>query len=234
MNKKEKGKITSYRQVIEEVMAAGTVTGQAVPQDDSKYVITITRQFGSLGRPIAHRLSELLGIEYYDRDIVEAASRKLDLPVSVISDSEETSSGFLKMVFPLGTESISRQQKVFQVQQKIIRELAEKESCIIVGRCSDYILGHDSNAMHIYIYAPYGARFRNCVDVLGMKPEEARKMITDVDKARKFYHKQYAGYAPDNPEYKDLLINSDMLGVDGTARILADIVRARFEKNDRP
>lgn len=199
-------------------------------EDDGKYVITITRQFGSLGRPIAHRLSELLGIEYYDRDIVEEASKKMNLPVSVISDNEETSSGFLKMVFPLGTESISRQQKIFQVQQKIIRELAEKGSCIIVGRCSDYILGHENNAMHVYICAPYGARFRNCVDVLGMQPEEAKKMIADVDRARKFYHKQYAGYAPDNPEYKDFMINSDMLGVDGTARILADVVRARFVK----
>jgi len=193
-----------------------------------KYVITITRQFGSLGRPIAHKLSQLLGIEYYDRDIVEAASRKLDLPVSVISEAEESSSGFFKMVFPLGMESVTQQQRIFKTQEKIIRELAERESCIIVGRCSDYILGPDANAMHIYIYAPYGARFRNCVDTLGMQPDEAKKMITAVDKARKFYHKQYANFTPDDPEHKDLLINSDLLGVTGTAKILADVIRERF------
>lgn len=192
------------------------------------YVITITRQFGSLGRPIAHRLSELLGIEYYDRDIVEEASKKMNLPISVISDAEESSSGFFKMVFPLGTESITQQQQIFKVQERIIREMAERESCIICGRCSDYILGHDDNAMHIYIYAPYSARFRNCVDSLGMKPEEAKKMIAAVDKARRFYHKQYANFAPDDPEHKDLMINSDLLGVDGTARALAEIIKARF------
>ena len=71
-----------------------------------KFIVTITREFGSMGRPIAKRLSELLHVEYYDRDIVEAASQKLDLPVSVISNEEEKdTSGFFEMLFPLGTES---------------------------------------------------------------------------------------------------------------------------------
>ena len=193
-----------------------------------RYCITITRDFGSLGRPIAKRLSELLNIEYYDRDIVEKTAKKTKLPVSVISNEEEKGSGFFRMLFPLGTESPERQEKIFRTQQKIIRDLAEKSSCIIVGRCSDYILSEEKNVMHVYIYASYKSRYNNCVNTLNMHPEEAKRMILEVDKARKAYHKQYAKYACDDPDHKDLMINSSLLGVEGTARLLADVVKLRF------
>ena len=111
-----------------------------------KYVVTITRQFGSLGRPIAKRLSEILQIEYYDRDIVEKTAERMNLPVSVISDQEERSSGFFRMLFPLGTEAEEKQRRLFQVQSEIISRLAEKGSCIIVGRCADYVLAEERNA----------------------------------------------------------------------------------------
>jgi cytidylate kinase len=194
-----------------------------------KYVITITREFGSLGRPIARRMSEILGVEYYDRDIVEATSKKMKLPVSVISEEEEKSLHFFKMVFPLGMESTERQDQIFKVQSRIIREIAEKEACIIVGRCSDFILKEEENAIHIYIYAPYESRLRNCVEKLGMKKDEAQKMVSAVDKARKAMHKHYAKYAPNSTEHKDVLINSELLGVEGTAQLLAGIVREKFE-----
>ncbi len=197
-----------------------------------RYVITIQREFGSMGRPIARRLSELLGIEYYDRDIVEETSKKMKLPVSVISGQEEKGSGFFRMMFPLGNENSSNQEEIFQVQEKIIRELADKESCIIVGRCSDYILRNEKNAVHIYIYAPYEARLRNCVDILGMTENEAKKMINSVDEARRKFHKRYTKSLPGELTYKDILINSNLLGIDGTAQQLANIVRARFNISD--
>ena len=119
-----------------------------------KFVVTITREFGSMGRPIAKRLSELLHVEYYDRDIVEAASQKLDLPVSVISNEEEKdTSGFFEMLFPLGTESADRQTRIFQAQSGIITALAAKESCIIVGRCSDYVLRDEPISYHLFVYS---------------------------------------------------------------------------------
>ena len=140
----------------------------------NNYVVTITRQFGSLGRPIAHQLSEKLGIEYYDRDIVETTAKRMNQRVSVISDAEEAAkSSFFKMRFPLGTEESRIQDEIFDVQQKIITELADKESCIIVGRCSDYVLRNYKNVIHIYIYAPYEARINNCVDYLHMTREDA-------------------------------------------------------------
>lgn len=196
---------------------------------DKKYIVTITRQFGSLGRPIAREMSELLKIEYYDRDIVEATSKKMNLPVSKISEHEETySTNLFSMLLPLGSDSIAKQDEIYNVQKEVIREMAEKESCIIVGRCADYIFRDHRNVLNIYIYAPVDARYKNCVEVLRMKPEEATKMIYKVDKARTAYHKRYAKYAPGDPDSKQIMIDSSMLGVKGTAEVLAEIVQRRF------
>lgn len=193
-----------------------------------KFIITITREFGSLGRPIAKRLSELLDVEFYDRDIVEATAKKMNLPVSVISDTEEKKSNFFQMMFPLGNESSEQQREVFECQYRIISELASKESCIVVGRCSDYILAEEPCAIHVHIYAPYADRLANCVGILGMEKSEAKKMIEEVDKARNSYHKHFAKYLPNDPEHKHIIINSALLEVEGTAQALAAIVRQKF------
>lgn len=199
-----------------------------------KYVITITRQFGSLGRPIARRMSELLGIEYYDRDIVDQAAQKLKLPVSVIDQEEEkatrqTINPFSRMQFPLGKGTNNTQDKIFEAQENIIKFLAEKNNCIIVGRCSDFILSEVERSMHIYIYASYEARLKHCIEDLHMDETEARRMMKSVDEARDSYHMQYAGYLPDDKRHKDILIDSSLFGVEGTAEFLADAVKRKFQ-----
>ncbi len=204
----------------------------------SKYVITITRQFGSLGRPIARKMSDLLGIEYFDRDLVEHAAKKLDLPESVVDKEEEdakTSTPFYlsRMKFPLGKHTSSRQDEIFNAQQNIIKFLVEKESCIVVGRCSDFILSEMENAIHIYIYAPFEKRVENCVNDLKMDVKEARELIVEVDKARDSYHMNYAGYHPDDKNYKDIMINSSILGIDGTAEYLTDLIKRKFGEQNQ-
>lgn len=199
----------------------------------SKYVITITRQFGSLGRPIAKKMAETLGIEFYDRDIVDQAAKKLNLPVSVIQEKEESAkkapvNAFSRMMYPLGKGTSETQDKIFEAQKNIIKFLAEKENCIIVGRCSDFILSEMENAAHIYIYAPYEVRVENCVKDLNLEITEARKMIVAVDEARDSYHMQYAGYLPDDKNHKDIMIDSSFLGVDGTADYLVEAVKRKF------
>lgn len=194
-----------------------------------KFVVTITRQFGSLGRPIARTVSENLGIEYYDRDIVEMTSKDLNLPVSAVSDVEESAkSAFFNMNYPLGMGTTSIQDSVFAVQKKIIVDLAERESCIIVGRCADHILEDYKNIIHIFIYAPYEARLKNCVERLNMRPDEAKKMIASVDKARESYHRHYCGYVMSDKEHKHVMIDSSLLGVEGTCKILTEIIRKKF------
>jgi cytidylate kinase len=196
-----------------------------------KFCVTINRQFGSLGRPIAREISEILGIEYYDRDIVDVTSNKLNLPVSTVSDHEETNvkTSFFEMLFPLGDSSRDKQNKIFEAQRQIILDLADKESCIIVGRCADAILKDHKDCLNIFIYAPQEARFNNCVNTLKMKPVEAHKMIAEVDKARDSYYKRYAGYSHEDIEHKHIMIDSSLFGVRGTAEILAEIIKKRFE-----
>lgn len=194
-----------------------------------RFAVTITREFGSMGRPIAKKAAEMLGIECYDRDIVEETAKKMNLPLSVVSKEEESAkTAFFNMKYPLGMGTSEMQDNIFITQQKIINQLVEKESCFIVGRCSDYILKNMENAFHVYIYASFEDKLRNCVELLGMKEEEARKMIVDVDKARASYHKHYAGYAMNDIRYKNLMIDSSLIGVDGTAELLADLVRRKF------
>lgn len=196
---------------------------------DKRFVITISREFGSLGRPIAMKLAEILNIEFYDRDIVEKTAQNLGLPVSVIKENEESARNkFFNMSYPLGNEATDQQDQIFHEQTRIIRELADQGSCIIVGRCADYVFANEKNCLRVHIYAPYEARYRNCVDILRMDQESAKKTIKRVDKARKAYHMHYAGYVPGDPQNLDLLINSDVFGINGTAEALAQIVKIRF------
>ena len=198
---------------------------------EKQYIITIVREFGSMGRPIARRLSELLGIEFYDRDIVEETARKMNLPVSVISINEENQgSAYSRMRFPLGKSSREKQDEIFRVQSEIIRSLAKRESCVIVGRCSDYILRDFENRLSICVYAPFEKRIENCVSSLGMDEETAMQMTVEVDKARRKYHKRYANYSPEDIKNKNLLIESSFFGIEGTAKLIAEIAKSKFGK----
>lgn len=198
------------------------------------YVITITRQFGSMGRPIAKRMAEILDIGYYDRDLVDQAAQKLNLPVSLVDEIEESAKSeyvnpFVRMMFPFGKNADTTQEKVFEAQQNIIKFLAEKENCVIVGRCADFTLEDFDNVMNIFIYAPYEDRVEHCVKDLNIDIDEARKMIVTVDEARNSYHMNFAGYLPDDKSHKDILINSSLLGVEGTAEYLVEAVKRKFK-----
>ena len=176
---------------------------------EKKYVITVSRQFGSLGRPIARKLAERLGIKYYDRDIVDMTAKKMNMRASDIVELEESvQGGFFRMKYPLGMGTGNIRDQIFENQKTIIKELAEKESCVIVGRCADSILSAYENTMHVYIYASAEKRFENCKKEFGMEPDEARRMMLEVDKARERYHLEYAGYLPQDPNHKNLMILS--------------------------
>lgn len=195
-----------------------------------KFVITINRQFGSLGRPIAREMAENLNVEFYDRDIIEAAASKLHMSLSIASDMEETAqrNRFWNMCFPLGHGEARKQDELFAEQRKIILDLADAKSCIIVGRCSDYTLRSTKNLVRIFIYAPYEDRLRNCVDRLKMDEDAAKNMIRDVDRARDAYQLKYAHYLPGDFHHNDLLINSSVLGIEGTAQYLTELILKKF------
>ncbi len=195
------------------------------------YVITISRQFGSMGRSIAQELSRKLDIEFYDRDIVEEVASRLGVPVSVVSDKEEASKSiYFKRQYPLGTGIASLRDEIFMVEKNIIQDLVKKESCIIVGRCSDSILNDYPRHLNVYVYAPYMARLKNCTELLGMDVTTAKKMIHEVDVSRSLYRKRYCPEAKDEFANRDIMIDSSNFGIEGAAQLLADIVNTRFAK----
>ena len=210
----------------------------------SKYIITITRQFGSMGRPIAQKLADILDIEYYDRALIDMAAERLGLPSEQIGSEEESAekqhgvmerigganytSFYERMAYPLGTKSSAMQDQIFETQKNLIQFLAEKDTCVIVGRCSDFVLSESENAMHVYIYASFEERLRHSMEDLKLSEDEARHMISKVDQARENYHVNYAGYKPDDKRFKDIMIDSSFLGIDGTAEYLADAVQRKF------
>lgn len=188
-----------------------------------RYVITIARQFGSLGRPIAKRLAEILGIEFYDRDIIEEAAKQLGKGIKIVSNMEEKAN-YHYMLFPLGNATTEEQDKIFSVESRIIEELAEKNNCIIVGRCGDYILRNKKNVIRVYIYASEENRFHNCVESLHIDEKDARKMIKEIDRKRKVYYKHYTGNNQDDLANYNVAIDSSLLGVEKTAQYLVDLI----------
>ena len=194
-----------------------------------KYVITISRQFGALGRTIAQQMSKELGIEFFDRDIVELTAKRMGLPISEISKEEERHGGFFaERRYPLGMGPVSMQEELFQIQSNIIKDIAAMESCIIVGRCGDYCLRHVDRVLDVYVYASFEKRLENCKSILGMDEKTARSMIQDVDKARESYRKKYCKDMAGVFDNRDICIDSGKFGAETTANILCGIARSVF------
>ena len=197
-----------------------------------QYVVTISREFGALGRTVAQRLSQMLGVEFWDRDIVEAAAKRMGQSLTLISDTEERANRNMSLFRhrreKMNLTSYSISDEVFDTECSIIQDAAKAGSCIIVGRCSDYILRDAPNHLSVYLFAPLEERVKNCVERLNMDEKTARKTIHDMDLARVYYHRKYCGDAKNVLENKDLLIDSSRFGVEGTAQLICDVVHQQF------
>lgn len=193
------------------------------------YIVTISRQFGSMGRTIAAELSKRLEVEYLDRDIVDETAKRMGKPVTTISNAEESQSGnFLTRAYPLGNGMAELKDSIFEVQKNIIEDFAKAQSGIVVGRCSDYILRNQPRRLSVYIYASREERLKNCIERLGMDEKTAKRTIADVDNAREHYHRTYIPGYKDPFFGRDICIDSSSFGVEGTVDILESIIRKRF------
>ena len=145
-----------------------------------------------------------------------------------VSDAEDThSQSFFRSIYPLGTGNLSLQDELFQTQSNIIKDLAARESCIIVGRCADAVLRERADVLNIRVYAPYEHRLWVCTTQLGMDERTAKKMIERVDRSREQYHREYGGCEPDHLSH--ILINSARFTVPEAASTLCGIARQWVE-----
>lgn len=198
------------------------------------YVIAITRQFGSGGRDIASAVAHTLGIPLYERSNIEKEAEALDESLSsLVRFSEKEVSNYYKMAYPLGVGSTLKQDRMFEIQSKLILEHAERENCVILGRCADYLLRERDNVIRCYIFAPYQARIVNSIRSLGYTAEPQR-IIEEIDKARAEYYRTRTGCEVNNTRYRDLFLNSNLLGIEDSAKLIVSVARQKFHLPEQP
>ena len=198
-------------------------------------VITVSRQFGSGGRTIAKETAERLGWAYYDKELVKKIAAESGLAESYILESGEyacsTSSFLFNWVMNAESArsgSLPISDQLYIIQHNLIKDLAEKERCVIVGRCADYLLRERDNVIRCYIFAPYQARIVRSIHTLGCTAAEPQRIIEEVDKARAEYYRTHTGCEVNNTRYRDIFLNSNLLGIEGSAKLLVEAARHKF------
>lgn len=188
------------------------------------YVITIARGYGSGGKTIGKMLAEELGIHYYDRELLRLASDESGINEELFGKADENLKNSLLykiarrayngQLIPPDNEDFVSNDNLFNYQAKVIKELAEQEPCVIVGRCADYILKDMSYAIKLFVHAP----LEHCIDTLAAMSSDSRKelekKILSIDKRRAAYYNYYTGRRWDNARNYDLCINTSQLNFD--------------------
>ena len=198
------------------------------------HVIALGRQFGSGGREIGHRLSEALGFAFYDKELLSLAAQRAEVQEEVFAEKDEKAANpWLFKAFYEGGPKVRQGQSaedvLFQLQSEVIRELAEKEDCIIVGRCADFVLESQKiDCRSLFICAPVEWRVRHRMETEGLDEKTAAALVEKTDRQREKYYTHYTGRPWGLPETYDLCINSARLGIDRTASLLAEHCRQLF------
>lgn len=189
-------------------------------------IINIGRQFGSGGKLVALKISEILGIPVYDNELISRAADESGFSKELFERSDEKRSIFhISSFFDTGRFGGARNyvgdNELFKIQSEVIRNLAAKGSAIFVGRCSNYIL-RDLKCLDVFVTAPSEDRVKRVSERLNISPEEARSRISRQDRTRETYYNFFTfgnwGAASDY----DLCIDSSILGIDGTAGFIID------------
>ena len=169
-------------------------------REEKKKIITISREFGSGGRIIGKRLAEKLGVPYYDRDLLDRIAEESGFSREMIETAEKKKkNGFLySLASAMGTgeagpESLSLNERFFLAQFDTIRKIAEEGSCVIVGRCADYILRGLPYATNVFIYAEEADKIKRAVEEYGIPEDQVRKVMKETDKARANYYVYHTG-----------------------------------------
>ena len=205
-----------------------------------KIIITIARQYGSGGREIGERVAELLGIPIYDKEIITDAASKGELNAETIKQVDETHASSLLYTLAMGSNILGTtlhfgykmplNDKLFILQSDVIKEYASQGSCVIIGRCSDYVLKDEESLLRLFIYGDLEHRAER---VRQRHPEIKSSQIIDVinktDKRRSSYYNFYTGNKWGKYDNYDMAINSSTLGIEGTAQLIAAMAKKYIE-----
>ena len=185
-------------------------------------IITIGREYGSGGRLIAQKVAQKVGLVYYDNEVIDLAAREMGMDVDAIRKVAEQKSSSFMYTMSSSAFSLPLNDQVFVMQSKIIRHLANHDSCIIVNGCADYILEDYDDVLSIFIHAPLESRIRRVKEDYQEVHDDYKKYVTKRDKGRSNYYNYYTTKKWGHLKNFDLTINSD-LGIDEVATIIADL-----------
>lgn len=191
----------------------------------TKRIITISREFGSGGRFIGEEVAKKLGVAYYDKDIIGKIAEQSGLSSEYIQENAELSPKKGLFAYAFSGRDITGKSvgdMVYEAQRKIIMEIAEKESCVIIGRNADFILKDRDDVLNVFIHGDMPEKIQRIIDLYNVEEKEAVKMMTDTDKRRmtnyNFYTEQKWGKASNYT----LCLNSSQLGYDRCERIIME------------
>ena len=193
-------------------------------------IVTISRQFGSGGRTVGKQLAARLGIPCYDQELIEKLAQASGFTPEMVAKQQEASPYSSHWAFALSEGQFmgaSIQDQLWQLQRKIILELAEKESCVIVGRCADVILKDHADCLTAFIHAKKDKRAKRIVEVYGETNVEIEKRIRDKDKRRAVYYEFYTGQTWGLAENFHVALDSGELGIERCVDILANLYQCR-------
>jgi cytidylate kinase len=204
---------------------------------EEKYIISIGRQLGSGGREIAKKLGERLNIPVYDKKLLEVAAKETGIDASIFENADEKESNpFMRGVFvlkgimnsyPIGAGSCMDGDRLFEMQSEVMRNIVANESCIIIGRCAEYVLRDHPHIHSIFITADMCDRIRRILENDGVNEQKATEIAEKGDKKRRAYHDYYANSGWGIAETYDLCINSSRVGIDGCVDIIQQFIESR-------
>ena len=206
-----------------------------------KLIITIARQYGSGGREIGERIAKSLGIPIYDKELIKEAASRGNLSESVIAGTDESAANSLLYTLAMGSNVLGTtlsfgykmplNDKLFLLQSEVIKEYASNGSCVIIGRCADYVLREEENLLRLFIYGDLDHRKeRVAVRHPEVKPSQVIDVINKTDKRRSSYYNFYTGNKWGKYDNYDLAINSSTLGIEGTADMITAFAKMLMEK----
>ncbi len=206
-----------------------------------KIAITIGRQYGSGGKEIGLRVGELLGIKVYDKELLTMAAEKKGINPDYLRRVDEKAASSLLYTLAMGSSAYSARHlgvdvpindQLFIAQTEIIKEITERESAIFIGRCADYILRNHPHRLSFFIHSDYDSRVHRIMSQHGVKRSEAESMINKTDKKRINYYNFYTGKKWGKFENYHMSLDSSLLGVEGTAQMIAQLVNIYQSETD--
>ena len=193
------------------------------------FVITMGCEFGSGGPEIGKMLAKSLGIEYYDRDLVDKVVEKIGVEKHLVEEADNKNFVPYGIETSLGTRYANLSNKVIYTQFDVIRKMA-KTSCVIIGRCSDYILKGQDDVVNVFVYAPTEVRIKTIMEKMNLSERHAAEVIRDYDNALHRRYKYITGTYRGDRHNRHLLVDSSVLGWEKTAKFTKSFVEMCFEE----